>query len=1036
MTATTAFRLSAASAMMALVPQTSAGTPLLGRSDELDRLLGLLGLDPEQPAAVPAASPAGRSSTLGVLLSGDAGIGKTRLLAELSERAGCAGWQVLVGHCLDLADQGLSYLPFREVFGRLRTGSPEVLDDLLARQPLLERILPGASPSAAAGDHIDRAALFETVRAALDALAEDTPVLLVLEDLHWADMSTRDLVGYLLGRGLGERVVVAASYRAEDLHRRHPLRPMVAAWSRLAGVARLDLGPLADEDVAELVRLLRSDDHSSDDLPDRAVRAVVARAEGNAFFAEELVAAATLARGGIPEDLSRLLLVRVDQLDPGARELVRVASAAGRSVPHELLQQVARLTAAELDDAARTAVDANVLVPTDTGYTFRHAMLREAVYDDLLPGERVRIHAAYVEAFREASRAGAAAELARHAKGARDERTALRASIRAGDEAIAVGGPDEALRHYEHALELLDSSAVRTDPDGLQVGRADLTIRAAEAAVAAGRSHQAVALLKEALGCPEVTGGEERAAVLAAFADAARVLDVDDDLLAATQEAITLVPPDPPTLVRARALLAHVQALVDRGRDEEALRWAAEAREAARRVAGSGGDRVTAELHAVIAKMRSRTDPEEARRAYEQLISESHDRHHQVELRSMHYLAILHHQQGDFASALAVFDRAAERGRQLGQPWVPYAVESRVRAAQVAYEAGEWDRAVATTDVTGQSPPPVARAMLEAVRLPVAAGRGDRLAIARLSDVRGWWETDGFIGIVSAGAMIDLHGATGDLEAAIAVHDEVVTLLERQWRPRFEARLRLSSLLLAHLTTAAATAPTDRRAELVEQGRRLWQAGRESAETARTRPEPRIDAVTVPEMAEAPAPTELGAESAAWLARLEAEWLRLRWVAGVDTPAEPELVEAWRDSVDRFTGYPNVFERARSQARLAAVLRASGDTAGAREAGDEARATAHRLGADPLLAELRSFGVAAVARRGARVGASAPELTAREREILALVAQGRSNGQIARQLFISPKTVSVHVSNVLAKLGARGRTEAAAVAREQGLLER
>ncbi|HET8600180.1 MAG TPA: AAA family ATPase [Segeticoccus sp.] len=1020
------------------MPHTSARTPLLGRSGELDRLLGLLGLGPQQPDAVPAPTPGGRTSTSGVLLSGDAGIGKTRLLAELSDRAESAGWQVLVGHCLDLADQALSYLPFREAFARLQTDAPDTVTALLADHPLLARILPSPAAAPASTDHVDRAALFETVRAALDTIAGRAPVLVVLEDLHWADQSTRDLIGYLFGRGLGARVVVAASYRSEDLHRRHPLRGMVAAWSRLPGVARLELGPLADDDVAELVRLLRGEG-----LPEPAVRTVVSRAEGNAFYAEELVAAATLSHGGIPEDLSRLLLVRVDQLDPAARELVRVASAAGRSVPHELLLRVVGLSPTELDDAARAAVDANVLVPHESGYTFRHAMLREAVYDDLLPGERVRIHAAYVEAFREATRAGAAAELARHAKGARDVGTALTASIRAGDEAVAVGGPDEALRHYQRALELLDSTSLREAAESPEVDRADLTIRAADAAVAAGRSHQAVALLKEALSCTDDAAGESRAALLATFADAARVLDVEDDLLAATQEAVTLVPPEPPTVLRARVLLAHVQALVDRGRDDEALRWAAEAKEAGRRVPGAGGDRISAELHAMMAKMRSRTDPDEARRTYEQLITDSHGRHHLVELRSLYYLAILHHQQGDFAAAREVFGRAAERGRQLGQRWAPYAVEARVRSALAAYESGDWDATLSLCDVRAESPPPISQAMLDAVALTVAAGRGDRSALSGFAGLRPWWEVDGFIGTVSGGPMMDLLAADGDVDAAIRLHDDLVGLLERQWRPSFEARIRLSAVLLAHLSTAAATATTERRAELVACGKRLWEAGRRAAATARATPETRVEPAPEKRGASEPTttgvPADLGPESAAWLARLDAEWLRLRWVAGVDgrgfdSPDAAQLVTAWRASVERFTSYANVYERARSQARLAAVLRAGGDLVQARAVGDEARATAHRLGAAPLLAELRAAGEAAV-RSGARVRSPVATLTAREREILGLVAQGRSNGEIARQLFISPKTVSVHVSNVLAKLGARGRTEAAAVARDRGLLD-
>jgi DNA-binding CsgD family transcriptional regulator len=174
----------------------------------------------------------------------------------------------------------------------------------------------------------------------------------------------------------------------------------------------------------------------------------------------------------------------------------------------------------------------------------------------------------------------------------------------------------------------------------------------------------------------------------------------------------------------------------------------------------------------------------------------------------------------------------------------------------------------------------------------------------------------------------------------------------------------------------------------------------------------------------------VGAEGLAWAARAEAEHLRLRWRSGISTPTEEELLSAWERAVASFDAFGHVFETARSRARLAAVLRSLGRTTEARLHADPAREVAHRLGAAPLLAELRAAGTTAQ-RSEAGPGA----LTPREHEILQLVAQGRSNGEIARQLYISAKTVSVHVSNILAKLGAGGRTEAAALARSRGLLD-
>ena len=167
----------------------------------------------------------------------------------------------------------------------------------------------------------------------------------------------------------------------------------------------------------------------------------------------------------------------------------------------------------------------------------------------------------------------------------------------------------------------------------------------------------------------------------------------------------------------------------------------------------------------------------------------------------------------------------------------------------------------------------------------------------------------------------------------------------------------------------------------------------------------------------------------AWSQRLEAEWLRWRWLAQVDPPAEDELVEAWRETERLFEAYGAVFELARARARLAAVLRATGDNAGARRTADLARDAARGLGAAPLLDELTAQGSTAL-----RAAPAADVLTPREREIIAHVAEGRSNGEIGKLLFISTKTVSVHVSNILGKLGAASRTEAAAVARRRHLL--
>ena len=978
------------SAIIGGVPlDATAGGLFVGRDEDCQRLASLVGLG----------EPAGQSGM--VVLSGDAGIGKTRLLTELAGLARDLGHEVLVGHCLGEAGSSLPYLPFTEMLGRLEATRPEQVDQVVAAHPPLARLFPGRrSPSAAEPGSLDRADIVEAVHAALEDLGREGPVLVVVEDVHWADQSSRDLLTLLFTRGFSAPVSLVASYRSDDLHRRHPLRATLAHWSRLASVHRLDLAPLADQDVRELVRSLRPGE-----LGEAEVQAVVERAEGNAFFAEELTAASALGRPGSAEDLSRLLLVRFEQLDPAGQQVARLAAAAGRQVSHRLLACVAGIPEAELDAAIRDAVEHHVLVPTDAGgYAFRHALLAETVYDDLLPGERVRAHERYAAALAADPSLGTWADLARHALAAGDRDQALDASVRAGDAAMAVGGPEEARRHYAQALELLSDDHPQTD---------SVTLRAAAAATAVGRTHKAVELLQDRLERqPAAAAPEARAELLGVLATTARLTESPLDTLAATKEALELVGPDEQSALRARLLGAHVQALADRGRDDEATRAGDEAVALAERV---GLRDVADEVRVVVAKVRERTgNPEESQAALERILADPAVRGTPAESRALHHLGSLHHRAGRLPTAVEVYLLGATRARAAGREWAPYALECRLLAGIAAYEHGDWPRAEEILGMEGEAVPQPARALLQSARLYVAAGRGETAALAVLPEVRRWWETDGLVALLSASAAVDLHGDSGDLGAAIGIHDEVVELLTRLWRPGFQARIRLSALVLGQLGTHAAHTTTVERRHLLDRGEEL--------------------AVLVAEVWQrSAADGHAGPEAVAWEARARAELLRLRWLAGGSSPDVGAMEAAWAEVVDRFDAYGHAFEAARSRARWAAALRAAGSA----ETGavvERAVAEARRLGAGPLLAELRplmggrDLGPPAATRAG-------EHLTPREREILGLVALGRSNKQIGAQLFISAKTASVHVSNIMAKLGAAGRGEAVAVARERGLLD-
>ena len=995
-------RVSVPSAMMEdVAPLPDTTQPILGRDRELALLADLLGL---------AGEPRSRS----VLLVGDAGVGKTRLLRELVARAGEAGWRTLVGHCLDFGDSALPYLPFSELFGRLAVDSPEDTAELVADHPALSHLQPGrrlisGAPGQAgdAGDNLERSDLFDAIHGALDHLAEQGPVLVVVEDVHWADRSTRDLLSFLFARAFRGPVVVLASYRSDDLHRRHPLRATAAQWVRVPGVQRVQLDPLPDDDVRRLVRALLPGPLSESDL-----QAIVSRAEGNAFFAEELVSAAEGARGGagLPEDLADLLLVRLDRLDDEARAVVRAAACAGRRVGHPLLAAVVGQPDDVLDRSLRTAVEQNILVRVGgESYAFRHALLAEAVYDDLLPGERVRLHAAYAQAMVQHRADGTAAELARHARLAHDPVTAVRASVEAGDEAMSVAGPDEAARHFETALELAADPRVHAAALDVALDPVDLAVKAAEALVASGHAERSAKLVRAQLAHLPADAAHHRARLLMSLASAVLTLDNAGDPLVMTTEALDLVP-DEPTVTRARLLSLHARAHLFHGLDEMAAQQAMEALAVAQKLDLTS---LVADVTTTLAGIDDRAgDAETAQKVLRGVIERAHaDGDVHVELRSRYLLAGLHHERGELAEAKVVYDAGYALARESGRPWAPYAFDARLMEALVAYELGDWDDVLELTMVAGQSPPPIAEAMLLGIRAMTLVHRGDSSAERVLDQLRPLWPLDGLVGISAAAAEIDWHGGRGDLTGVLATFDRAVEVVGLAWSEAFQARIRLTALVLAHLADAAGRAAHADREQHVEPAPALLAGIDRVMQRVRRRKRP------------------FGPEGVAWLERTHAEHLRLRWLADVEPRDADELVIAWERTVVAFEAMGHRFEVARSQARLASVLRATGRPVESRALVDAARATATALGARPLLEELRAGGEHR--HREARTDAT---LTGRETEILALVAQGRSNGEIARQLFISAKTVSVHVSNILAKLGASGRTEAAAIARRDGLL--
>ncbi|CAL9664621.1 HTH-type transcriptional regulator MalT [Streptomyces sp. enrichment culture] len=976
---------------------SSFTTPLTGRDDELARLAGVLGRAREgEPRAV--------------LVAGDAGVGKTRLLDEAAARAARAGMTVLTGHCVDLGDVGLPYLPFTEILGAL--AADERFAPVLAAHPVVERLL-GGGPDAER-EVGGRLRLFEGVAALLAEASETAGLLLVLEDLHWADQSSRDLLRFLLSRGVPQRpaggapshrLAVFASYRADDLHRRHPLRPLLAELVRLPAVERLELRPLPDAEVARLVRLLRPEP-----LPEATVRRIVELAEGNAFYAEELLAAGDEEPGGVPSGLADLLLIRFEQLPDTAQQVLRTAAVAGRRVEHDLLRDAVARSEAELESALREAVGRQLLVAGDGGtYAFRHALIREAVYADLLPGERSRLHGSFARLLTGRGRTPeSAAERAHHYRESHDLPEALGASLEAADHARLLGAPAEELRHLEAVLDLWGTVDPAARPAGDGADRVSLTLRASAAAAHAGESHRAVALTRAALDGVGRDADSELAARVR-YTLAGNLLSVDN-LAAAyaySSEALALIPAEPPSPTWVWAAATHAMAARQMGEAETASRVAREALRVAERLdvtdaradllislaALEGGGRRTPEGHA-----RLREALELARRAGNT----------PVELRALLNLAISCFEAGEPEQSLPWLTEGLDRARRAGLLSSPYPLEMRYMRLLVLYVVGRWDECVAAA-AADTAVLPVTGGYVNGPALLVGLARGEadieQRARALLDGPFDWMAA-----FVAGIVLTDAAARRGDAEAAVERVWSTVETLTDDSGIRPDASVRLAALAL----TAVADRAVELRLAGDEAGARRWAGtGVELTELARS----------VARQGEEGIPH--GPEGMAWLARAEAECAR----AG--SGADPA---GWERAVAAFTGLGDVYETARCRLGHAEALLAVERREEAAAAARAARETAVALGAAGL-----SERVDALVRRGRLAdrpsgAAGASPLTARERDVLGLLALGRSNRQIGEELFITGKTASVHVSNILAKLGAASRTEAVAIAHRRGLL--
>ena len=908
-----------------------------------------------------------------VLVGGEAGVGKTRLVEEFCQSVDGVA-QVLTGHCLELGEEGLPYAPFAAALRELvRRDGTAVLE---GREREFARLLPELGP-AGAGD-ARRGQLFELVAALFARISADRPLVLVIEDLHWADRSTRDLIGFLVRSARLPHLLLVATYRTDELHRGHPLRPFLAELDRVRGVQRLELDRLDRGGTAEMLTQLLGAEPEP-----RLVETIAERTQGNPFFIEQFAGASDPECTDIPDSLRDLLLTRVDALSDAAQRVLRVAAVGGTRFGHDLLTRVAGIDEGELESALRVAVAAQlIIVDADGGYEFRHALVREAVHDDLLPGEHARLHARYAEAI-EADQhlvpmGRAPAEIAHHWHAAHENPKALVTAKLAADAGGRRYAYAEQARLLERVLELWEQ--VPDAAELLGTSHLDLLEETALVAIDAGENMRALKLTRAALADLDYASEPVRAARL--LVRRAKLLHNagSSDGVAELREAYRLLRSAAESSERVLLLadVAHALADVD---DEESAPVAAEALAAAAEL----GDLAT-EVSAAITFGQVCAGKIPAEEGLPTMEASAERARAAGDLPNLARALV---NISDSLFELARYEESAEVAAE-GVPYADRVGVSRTTGvfllannAEALIALGRWDEADARlADAARQDPPGTLALPWLRLRARLRLARGHEGADPLVDRALGFLGKP-FLHFDNRLSLMDLRIVAalraGNTEAAaLAAHTALA-------EPSIAVRARYGWPLLASAAFAAATD-----AEL--QAR--------VAELAATMPE------------RYPADRAYAAQVAATLG------------------AGPEL---WRSAVDAWRADAQRHPLAVALLRLATAEAGAGNRTAAAEAIEEVVAIAGALGAGPLTAEAdvlaRRVGVRAATPSGAEV------LTAREREVLRLVAEGQSNSRIAQRLYISPKTASVHVSRIIAKLDVQNRGEAAAVAHRLGLLE-
>jgi DNA-binding CsgD family transcriptional regulator len=958
-----------------------------------------------------------------VLVGGEAGVGKTRLLAELAGSCVDDGTRVLAGGCVPVGDGALPYAPIveglRALVGDL--GASAVRGLIGPSWPELARLLPALGEPQAGGGTPDQAAqarLFELLLGMLARLSQQMPVTLVVEDLHWADRSTRDLLAFLARNLRRERLLVVVTYRSDEPGTDW-LGPYLAVLDRSGPAQRVEL-PRLDraETVAQLVGILGAAP------PAELVDAVFGPSEGNPLFTEELLGAIRAGSGELPPTLRDLLGGRVQALPELARQVLAVVAVAGRRVPHQLLAAVAGLEDQLLVQALRAAVADQLLVtrPDQDGYELRHALLAEVIQADLVPGERAQLHAAYARALTQrpeladASPAVAAAEVAVHWDAAGEWAQALPARVRAGLAAERARALTEADHHYQRALTLWERV-----PEPGQPGELDwvgLLTRAAETAAFVAAPERATRLVEQALDAEDRTVEPVRAAVLLAQLGPYREkAGREADALTAFEEAERLLKGAPPSAERARVLAGHARTLAATWHTTQAVSCCEEAIAVARAVGARAEEsHALSTLGACLDDLgqpdRAIALHREARRIAEQVGDA------EAIVRTYTNLSHALEQVGQIHDAIDDARLGYQRAHQLG---LERATGSYVASnlAAMLVSTGQWEECARLTtellEVDSWCP-----FHIHATRGVLLTRRGEFTAARE--------EFDHAERLIPPAEQWSVWVGRAQLALSEGRHDQAATAVAEGLRWIAEQNPEgVPAELLCRCYGAALRLEADR-AELAA-------ARRRTADVAAARRRAAAVIAALDRLSSQPSPQALIPVVASNLQLARAEQSRL------EGRSDPEW---WRAAAAAWEQLAYPFEAAYTRFRQAEALLASGPHhKPAETALRRAHQTAVALGAAPLRREIELLAQrgrlqlvetadATPKSKAPRSQAESLGLTPREAEVLALVAEGRTNRQIGQTLFITEKTASLHVSHILAKLGVAGRGEAAAIAHRLG----